>query len=419
MKICVDFSNLFDYINEPYQKYLTDYRRYQIFKGGAGAGKSVFITQKIDYNIINVMGYNGLILRKVGKDNHDSTFAEMNKCVIAFEHNSLFDINYSKGAEEIRCKLNSNKIVFRGLDDVDKLKSITFSTGDLAFIWVEEADEMTEDDLQQLNLRLRGLSKIPKHIILSFNPIDETHWLKAKFFDNPLDEQDGYICETTYKDNKFLDDAYIKYLESLKDQDYYFYMVYALNQWGRRTKARVFNNIKIHDFEIVEHNMQNIRWGQDYGYNHANAMIGCGYIDGELYIFREFYGKNQLNKDFIKEVDESDFPKDYDIIGDSAEPDKINEWNNAGFSVGGAKKGPGSLMAGVDYLKALPCIHIHKTNCPNAAREFPRLKYKEKKDGTILDEIMEIDDDTIAATRYAVEDMVGAEGKSHYFIKRR
>ena len=418
MTKCVDFTYLYDYINKPYQKYLTDFRRYQIFKGGAGAGKSVFISQKIIYNMISQQGYNGLILRKIGKDNHDSTFAEIKKCIRSFDFEGLFDINHSKGAEEIKCKLNGNKIVFRGLDNVDKLKSITFESGDLVFIWLEEADESTEDDLKQLNLRLRGISKIKKHIVLSFNPIDETHWIKARFFDNPLDGKDGYICETTYKDNALLDKEYIEELEKLKNQDYYYYMVYALNQWGRRTKARVFNNIKIHDFEIHQHNYQNIRYGQDYGFNHANTLMGSGYIDGELYIFYEYYKKNQLNKDFIKEVESGGFEKSYDIIGDSASPDKISEWNAAGFTVFGAKKGPGSLMEGMDYLKSLPCIHIHKTNCPNAAREFPRLKYKEKKDGTILDEIMEINDDTIAGVRYGNEDMVKVSEGEHFFIKR-
>lgn len=415
---CVDFTHLYDHINTVYIKYLTDYRRYQIFKGGAGAGKSVFIAQKIIYNMIEVEGYNGLILRKVGKDNHDSTFAEICKAIKAFDFEGLFDINHSRGAEEITCKPTNNKVVFRGLDDVDKLKSITFETGDLVFIWIEEADETSEDDLKQLNLRLRGIGKIKKHIIMSFNPIDETHWIKARFFDNPLSKSNGYICETTYKDNEFIDTEYKNELEGYKDEDYYYYMVYALNMWGKRTTARIFNNIKIHDFNIPEYHMQNIRYGQDYGFNHANAMEGCGFIDGELYIFKEFYKKHQLNKDFIDEVENSDFPKDYDITGESAEPDKIVEWNNAGFKVEGAKKGKGSLKAGVDYLKALPCIHIHKTNCPNAAREFPRYKYKELKDGTVLDEILEKDDDTIAAIRYAVEDLVNCEDDGHYFIKR-
>lgn len=418
MTKCVDFSYIYSHINPVYQPYLEDFRRYQIFKGGAGAGKSVFISQKIVYNMISKPGYNGMALRKVGKDNHDSTFAEIKKCIYSWGFSDLFKINNSKGAEEITCILNNNKIIFRGLDDVLKLKSITFESGDLVFIWVEEADETSEDDYKQLNLRLRGLSVIPKHIIFSFNPIDETHWIKAEFFDNPLDKEKGFILETTYKDNEFIDEAYKQELEGLKDKDYYYYMVYALNKWGRRTTARVFHNLKIHDFDIIEHNLQNIRHGQDYGWNHANAMIGCGYKDGELYIYREYYKKHQLNKDFIKEVEESGFAKDFYITGDSAEPDKIAEWNNAGFLVDGAKKGKGSLKAGIDYLKSLPCIHIHKSNCPNAAREFPRLKYKELKDGTVLDEIVEIDDDTIAATRYANEEFIPGEENSHFFIKR-
>jgi phage terminase large subunit len=404
MSIKIDFSNLDKISNPIYLKHLTDFRRYQIYKGGSSAGKSVSIADNRIYNIIVNKGFNGLVIRNTGRDNHYSTFPELLKSINRFSMADLFIVNHSKGAEEITCRVNGNKIIFKGLDDVEKVKSTTFETGDLIWIWIEEASEITEDDFNQLDLRLRGDSIIPKHIILSFNPIDIDSWLKSRFFDVPIDPLTGFICQTTYHDNCFLSDIDKQIIESYKDKDYDFYKVYALNEWGSRSSNRVFHNLAIEDFEVKEENFSNKRQGIDFGFNHANAYIKCGFRDAELYIYKEVYAKNQLNQDFIKAVDAEGADKRSASIGDSAEPDKISEFSIAGFLIRGAMKGLGSLMNGINYLKGLPKIHIHKTLCPNAAREFVRMKYRKLKDGAVLEEVVEIDDDTIAATRYATEE---------------
>jgi phage terminase large subunit len=421
LSIHIDFSPVDEFINLVYRPFLDDYRRYQILKGGAGAGKSVFISDRIIYNVVLLKGYNVLVIRNVSRDNHDSTFAELQKSISKFGLDDLFEINKSKGAEEIVFKLNKNKIIFRGLDNVEKVKSITFSTGDLVCIWIEEASEINEKEFNQLDLRLRGVGDIPKHVILSFNPIDIDSWLKSRFFDSPLSPNDGYILETTYKDNLYIDDQYKKILEGYESIDYYYYMVYVLNQWGAQTTARIFHNLVIEDFDFKEYDFSNRRMGQDYGFNHANAMLGVGYRDGELFVWYETYCKRKLNSEFIQLVNESGIAKDYIIKGDSAEPGNIREWNLAGYQVYPCEKFPGSLKQGITYLKNLKKIHIHKTNCPNAAREFPRFKYKELKDGTILDEPVEIDDDTIAAVRYAVDEFIqyGVNENQSHFLKKR
>lgn len=416
----MDLSVVDTYMNPVYLPYLTDYRRYQVLKGGAGAGKSVFIGgQKIVYNMIAAPGYNVMALRKVGVDSRNSTFAEIKKGIRAWGLEGLFNVTVSP--MEVTCKATGNKCLFFGLDDVEKRKSVTFDTGDLAAIWVEEASEVTQEDFVQLDLRLRGEGKVPKHIMLSLNPIDIDLWIKKYFFDRPLKAEDGFILETTYADNQFLDEAYKKHLEELKDIDDHYYRVYVLNEWGSRSSATVFHNLVIEDFDFVEDDFENRRFGMDFGFNHANALVGVGYRDGELYIWREDYAKHQLNRDFILAVKERELPMDYTIKADSAEPDKIVEWVDSGFRYCmGTTKYPGSLYRGVHYLRDLPKIHIHATRCPNAAREFPRFKYRTLKDGTVLDkEFVELDDDTIAATRYAVDDLVGDVAGSGYFIKRK
>jgi phage terminase large subunit len=419
--IDIDFDNLSSLVNPVYFKYLENYRPIQIYKGGAGAGKSMWIPQKIIYNMVSYPGFNVMCIRKINAENHQSTFAEMQKCITNFGLDDEFIINRSKGQEEIVFKGNKNKIIFKGLSEVRKLKSITFATGDLVCIWVEEADELTEDDYNELELRLRGIGKIQKHIILSFNPIDSDHWIKKRFFDRKIKTNDGYICETTYKDNLFIDEVYKKRLESYKDIDYYYYQVYCLNQWGSRKGATVFNNLLIHDFDIPEWDYSNRRNGLDFGYNHATALMQDGFIDNELYLYNEFYYIQTNNDRCIEQTHNAGFPTDSVIAADSASPDKIAEWSNKYPLIYGVTKVKDYLRMGIDYLKALPRIHIHETRCPNAAREFPRLKYKQikhKEKGLItLDQVVELDDDTVAAVRYSQEEFLPTKFQKAVFIK--
>jgi len=403
MKVVVDFSEVYDFINKIYRPYLYDHRSVQVFKGGASAGKSYFIAQKIIINIISEIGYNVLCVRKVGATNHDSTFSELKKAILYLGLGKVFKINEARGKEEISCLTNDNKIIFRGLDDPEKIKSVTFETGPLAVIWLEEASEATEDDYNALDFRLRGICKVHKHFILSFNPIDKNHWIKHRFFDRELAYANGFICESTYLDNAFLTDQDREKIESYKDIDYYYYMVYALNEWGDRRQTSVFNNLKIHDFDIPEYMFNHIYHGMDYGYNDPNALVRMGYIDRELYIWKEFYAHRTTNKEFINSVINDGFEKDYSIVADSSHPGYTEEWNNNGFSVYPAVKGKMSVTKGIDYLKALPAIHIHQALCPNTAREFLNFKYREFKDRISDTEYVELDDHTVACTRYANE----------------
>jgi phage terminase large subunit len=127
----------------------------------------------------------------------------------------------------IKCKLTGNEVAFAGLDDVEKIKSITFENGELTDIWVEEATECQEADINQLKVRLRG-GKSKKQMVLSFNPINIQHWIKKHFIDSGL----ATVCFSTYKDNKFLTDDDRKALEDLKLTDEYTYEVYCLGKWG-------------------------------------------------------------------------------------------------------------------------------------------------------------------------------------------
>ena len=227
--------------NEKYLPYLVNKLRYLIFYGGAGSGKSFFVCQRYVYKILKKKLCNLLVVRATGKSNRDSTFALFKQVINKWNLSKYFKVNESD--LRIKCLLNGNEITFSGLDDVEKLKSITFSNGVLTDVWMEEASEILESDFNQLDVRLRGIGT-DKQIVISFNPIDVNHWLKKRFFDRQSDKV--AICHSTYKDNKFLDDDYKALLESYKYTDEYYYNVYCLGMWGVLGKT-VFDARKINE----------------------------------------------------------------------------------------------------------------------------------------------------------------------------
>lgn len=211
--------------NSVYLPYLNNTDRYLVFYGGGSSGKSYFIGERIIFKMINPVKCNYLIVRQTADTNRRSTFPLLKQVISNWNLGEHFKINESD--MRIVCKLTGNEIAFAGLDDVEKIKSITFANGELTDIWCEEATEMQEADVNQLKVRLRG-GKSKKQMVLSFNPINIQHWIKKHFIDSGL----ATVCFSTYKDNKFLTDDDRKALEDLKVIDEYTYEVYCLGKWG-------------------------------------------------------------------------------------------------------------------------------------------------------------------------------------------
>ena len=256
--------------NDVYLPYLENDDRYLVFYGGGSSGKSYFIAQRFIYKLIHPQRCNLLVTRNTGDTNRTSTFPLLKQVISNWNLSEHFKINESD--MRIVCKLTGNEVVFKGLDDIEKVKSITFSNGELTDIWCEEATEMQEADINQLKVRLRG-GKTKKQMVLSFNPINIQHWIKKHFIDSKL----ATVCFSTYKDNKFLTDDDRKALEDLKEIDIYTYEVYCLGKWGILGKtvfdARAIqkrlddipNPLKIgyfiYDYDGLR--ISNIRWVND------------------------------------------------------------------------------------------------------------------------------------------------------------
>ena len=256
--------------NDVYLPYLDNTDRYLVFYGGGSSGKSYFIAERYIYKLIHPERCNLLVVRQTGDTNRKSTFPLLKHCISNWNLSEHFKVNESD--MRIRCKLTGNEVAFAGLDDVEKIKSITFENGELTDIWVEEATETQEQDINQLKVRLRG-GKTKKQMVLSFNPINIQHWIKGHFIDSGL----ATVCFSTYKDNKFLTDDDRKALEDLKLTDEYTYEVYCLGKWGiigktvfdaRAIQSRLDNIEKplktgyfLYDYDGLK--ISNIRWVND------------------------------------------------------------------------------------------------------------------------------------------------------------
>lgn len=391
-----------------FKKGLNNDSYFQIYFGGSSSGKSYFLAQRA---VLDVMkGRNYLVVRKVKNTVRGSVFNEIKKSIIAFGLSKYFNIN--KSEMTITCLINNKQIMFGGLDDVEKIKSITPINGVVTDIWIEEGTEIIENDFKQLKKRLRGQSQHKKRLTISFNPIHKSHWIYKYFFGIWQDDKqfikgsiDGLPCsilKTTYKDNAYLTDQDIANLEN--ESDKYYYEVYTLGNWGVLGNL-IFNNWKTKDLSKYIPSFDNIFYGLDWGFYPDPFAFVKFHVDEKkkkIYIFDELYLYQRTNDTLIEKVKEK-----YDggrrIVADSAEPKSIKYFKNNGVRINGADKGPGSIEYGIKRLKDYEII-IH-TECIHTKNEFSLYKYKENKDGEILPVPVDKNNHIIDSIRYATEEL--------------
>ena len=239
--------------------------RTQIIYGGSSSGKSYAIAQRVVLDTIR--GRNTLVIRKTSNSMKSSCFNEILSKISDFGLMYLFKV--SLGDFTITCLDNNKQIIFKGLDDPEKIKSIRPISGVLTDIWIEEATQISYDDFKLLKTRLRGATPFKKRITLSFNPIIKTHWIYKQFFEGFWQDDKQFvqndtlsILKTTYKDNSFLTQDDIQRLEA--ETDPYYRNVYLMGNWGVLAGA-VFNNYEVKDFD--PDSFANYRYGLDWGFS--------------------------------------------------------------------------------------------------------------------------------------------------------
>ena len=382
-------------------------KRYIVMKGSAGSGKSVDTAQNYILRLMADKGRNLVCIRKSDITNRDSTFAELTGAIYRMfgdKADKYWQINMSP--LKLTCKANGNQIIFRGMNDDkqrEKLKSITFQKGKLTDVWCEEATELTQADVEIIDDRLRG--ELPPgqfyQIRMTFNPVNKNHWIKKVFFDIP--DPNVLTHHSTYLMNRFIDEAYKARMERRKIVDPEGYQIYGLGEWGE------IGGLILHNWEVkeVSQNLEDyddIALGQDFGFNHANAILLLGIKDDNIYILDEIYEHEKDTSEIIQLAIAKAIPAKKQMWCDSAEPDRIKEWTKAGFRARGVDKGGsrGSVNAQIDWLKQRH-IFVHP-HCVNTIKELQQWKWrKDESTGEYLDEPVPIMDDAMAALRYGIE----------------
>jgi len=392
------------FYNKRYLPYLKDNTELQIYYGGSSGGKSVFIAQRCVTDLLEG-GRNYLVVRNTANTLRASVFNEIKVAISNFKATKLFKIN--KTEMTMTC-VNGYQIYFRGLDDAEKLKSIRPEKGVITDVWVEESTETKRDDIKQLDKRLRGISPgIKKRITLSFNPIMRNHWIFKEFFGGWIEGKTEYhddkllILKTTHKDNRFLEQADRDKLEDEKDE--YYYQVYTLGNWGILGDL-IFTNWKIEDLSKIKNTFGTYYNGLDFGYSNDPTAAGRQAIKGKkLYILQELIYEKGLTNDSIARKLKPVIGKEY-IRCDSSEPKSIAELRGHGIEALAAKKGPGSVNFGIQYLKQFEII-IDRS-CQNAINEFQLYQWKKDKDGEVINVPVDKFNHFIDQLRYSLSDRI-------------
>lgn len=388
-------------LNAVYLPHLRNAHRYQLYFGGSSSGKSVFLATR---TVLDCMqGRNILVLRNVARTLRGSCWNEIYKAITRMGLTAYFAI--SKSDMTITCTQNNTQILFAGLDDVEKIKSITPQSGPLTDIWIEEATETAYEDYKQLDKRLRGASRHTKRLTLSFNPVYKTHWIYREFFGiwddakNYVESDTVSILKTTYKDNRFLTDDDRAALENEKDP--YFREVYTLGNWGVLGDV-IFRNWHTEDLQPIAAAHPLRYYGLDFGF----SSDPCGAVDvaldkkkKKIYVFAELYERGLINTMLADRL--KNFCGHRPITCDSADPKSITEIRNLGINAIAAKKGADSVVHGIQWLQGYELVVDQR--CHNMRNELALYQWRKDKDGNSLAVPEDKNNHLIDALRYALE----------------
>lgn len=359
-----------------------------VVSGGSGSSKTYSLSQLFIFKRLLVRrNYKLLILRK----NRTACKGSVYKIFIDLlkQYKIYNESNHNKSDLEYYFPDMNSYVKFGGLEDREQIKSTEWND-----IWMEESNQFSKIDYLFLKTRLyRGSLEYTDRprIWMSFNP--EDCWIFDLEGKKNVD-----LLYSNYKDNEFCNEEYIQTLMELKEEDEVTWKIYAL---GKRARAGnlVYKPYRMEKMYPTE--MQDEIYGLDFGYNHPAALLWIGYRDEERYL-KELLYKTRLTDDDLIDQLKILIPEEKRVLpiyGDSAEPEKIQTICNAGFNCQPCKKGKGSVKAGIDFCK-LKIYHTLEIN-QNLNRESAGYRYKQDKDGNVMEDPVKFRDHLMDAKRYA------------------
>ena len=371
--------------NKTFHELDTSNKRISIFQGGSRSGKT--------YNILTYLIFK-YALTNEGKTISICrvTFPALRSTVmrdffeILINHNLYNPASHRKSVNEY--DLNGNTFEFFSLDDDQKIRG---RKRDVVFI--NEANEMRKPIFTQLAMRTT------EKIILDFNPSDEYHFI----YDDIITRDDCDFYKSTFKDNPFIPDEVRKEILRLKDTDPVAWQVYGLGERAA-SNATIFTNWQTFNDEQT---VDDWCYGVDFGFNNPTSLVKVSINDGIIYVEELLYERGLTNSDLIRKFKEMNLPRNKIIFCDSAEPQRIKELYNAGLNVKPALK---DVKKGIDSVKSFP-LRISASSS-NLIKEIKFYKWKEDKDGNVLEEPVKFNDHAVDAMRYAIYNFVKGTQKT-------
>lgn len=422
--------SLKDVVGKGYFNFWNFKGRYRVCKGSRASKKSKTTALNIIYRMMAYPEANTLVVRKVFRTLKDSCFTELKWAIHRLGVDAYWEIKESP--LEMTYTPTGQKIYFRGLDDPLKVTSITVAVGYLCWMWIEEAYEiMNEADFDMLDESIRGAipteSGLFKQITLTFNPWNEKHWIRKRFFGEVKDRDslgnpvyqyydswtspDGQIYATTtnYTCNEWLDEADLIVFETMKQNNPRRYKVAGLGGWGivegliyERWKEEAFDPKQISALPGVIS-----AFGLDFGYTNDPTAFFCGLVSKSqkiIWVFDELYKKGLTNKAIYENIRDMGYAKER-IKGDAAEPKSIDELRDYGLPhIRGARKGKDSVNNGIQYIQDYQII-IHP-RCVNFLTEISNYSWDEDKFGAKINKPIDEFNHLMDAMRYALEDVL-------------
>lgn len=380
--------------NERYIPLLDDKSRYLVLGGGSSSGKSFFIAQKILNRCFTPKRQGFLCLRTTGPTARSSIWELFKSILIENDVYKLVHVN------ETQMKMtfpNGTFIICRGLDELQKIKSIVGITGQ----WLEEAIEFTIKEFLELQRRMRAVQNTYKQTIISFNPDDYYHWIKELFFDETTPANERYkrkstVLMTSIEDNKFATKEDLEELDALKEQDDNEYQIYRFGNWA------IPRNVIYTHFKIIDEfptGFDEVIYGMDFGYTDPSAIVEIGILDHQYYVKEILYESGLTATQMLDRVKQVIPNRNALIYADSNRPEYIKELEDTFYGIRGAEKGPGSVINGIDIVKKSKVFL--DANSPNLLREARNYR-KREVNGRILDEPVKNNDHTLDGLRYAL-----------------
>lgn len=381
---------------------------YYWLEGGRGSTKSSDVSVEIPQLIIKNPECHAVVLRKIGNTIKNSVYPQIQWGIDALGLTDKF--RFKTSPHEITYKKTGQKILFFGVDDPQKIKSIKLPFGYVGICWIEELDQFTGmEEIRNLNQSLlRGGPVFWE--FCSFNPPkSQNNWVnEEKLFDDP----DRLVHHSTYLGvpREWLGGRFFEDAEKLKARNETAYRHEYLGE-VTGTGGAVFENVEdmAMSNELVG-NFDRLYYGLDFGFAVDPLAYVAMYYDAkreDLYIFDELYRQKMTNSQAAKAIKLR--ISGGRILADAAEPKSIAEMSDYGLRISGARKGPDSIDFGMRWLQNRAHIYIDKRRCPNTYKEFVAYEYDRNKDGQFVSAYPDANNHSIDAVRYGLSEIMNRD----------